>query len=331
MSSSERSKSLVREFAPSTLAVTNKVTVIVVAIIIAIGGYFSYVSMPKELYPEITLSTIYINTIYPGNSPTDIENLITRHLEKELNVIKGVSKIESTSSQDVSTIIVEFNEEVSIEEAIRECKNAVDRSKKDLPNDLDNDPSVIELDFSEIPIVTINLSGNFDIDDLKSYADYLKDNLEDLPEVSKVDISGSREREIEISADLYKMETRSVTFSDIESAVNSENISVSVGDILIDGYRRSSRVVSELKSVEQLANIIVKSEDERPVFLKDIATVSNAYADTRSYARLLNNARGDFYPVISLRVIKKSGENLIAASNKINEMLYKSKSRCVSC
>ncbi|MDW8289024.1 MAG: efflux RND transporter permease subunit, partial [Flammeovirgaceae bacterium] len=260
-----------REFGLSTWAVQNSTSIFILTFIIVLFGLFAYQSMPKEQFPEIKMPTIYINTIYPGNSPVDIENLITRHIEKELKSLKGIKKITSTSAQDVSAIMVEFNEDVSVSKALQDVKDAVDKAKSELPSDLDEEPRVIELDFSELPIMVINLSGDFEIDKLNQYAEYLEEELEALQEVSKVDILGSIKREIQINADILKMEARRVSFSDIENAIAAENITMSAGDLLTEGYRRSLRIFGEFRSVQEIENIIVKYEDDRLVLLKDVA------------------------------------------------------------
>ncbi len=316
-----------REFGLSSLSINNATSVFILVFIITGFGLFSYISMPKEQFPEIVLPNIYINTIYPGNSPVDMENLITRPIEKEIKSLKGVKKITSTSLQDVSIIIVEFNEDVEASDALIDVKDAVDKAKSELPTDLDEDPMVMELDFSEIPIVMINLSGDFEIDKLKDYAEYLEDKIEALPEVSKVDIIGALDREIQINADPFYMAASNVTFGDIEGAIASENITASAGDVLINGFRRSIRIPGEFNNVEELENVIVKSEKGRPVYLKDIAEVKDSYVERYSYSRLAtsNFLKEGNYPVVSLRVVKKTGENLINASEEIDKLLEKAK------
>ncbi|MCS7004207.1 MAG: efflux RND transporter permease subunit [Cytophagales bacterium] len=315
-----------RNFGLSTLALRNSTSVFILTAIISVAGLFAYLNMPKESFPEIVIPTVYINTVYPGNSPLDIENLITRPLEKELDAVKGVKKISSTSAQDVSIIIIEFNENVDIRKALQDTKDAIDRAKKDLPNDLDRDPVAMELDFTEIPIMEINLSGDFEIEKLKEYAEKLEEEIEMLPEVRRVDVLGAVEREIQINVDLYKMEAMKVTFNDIEQAITSENMTISGGDIMRNGFRRSLRIDGEFKSVEEIANIIVKHEDQNIIFLRDVAEVIDTYEERKSYSHL--GAAGEFLtqgmkPVVSVKVIKKGGENLVFADAKIQAILQK--------
>lgn len=220
-----------KEFKLTTIAVKNRTSVFVLtAIIIGIGVY-SYISMPKESFPEIEIPTIYVGTIHPGNSPADMESLITRPIEKEINTIAEVDNIKSTSVQDYSTVIVEFTTGTEVSDALTKVKDAVDKAKSELPNDLKEDPDVFEINFSEFPILNINLSGNYSIEELNDFAEYLEDEIENFREISKVDIRGLDEKEVRIIVDPHKMEARFLKFGDIENAVVAENINLSGGGI----------------------------------------------------------------------------------------------------
>lgn len=323
MENKEHKKAVLPEFGLSSFAIQNKTSVFILTAIIAVMGLVAYNQMPKEQFPEVVIPTVLINTIYPGNSPVDIENLVSRHIEKEVKSVKGVKKVSSTSSQDVSSIVVEFNENVEIGKALQDTKDAVDKSKRNLPTDLDTDPQVLEVDVSQIPIVMVNISGNYDMEKLRYYAEYLEDRFEELPEVSSANLIGALDREIQINADIYKMDARKVTFSDIENAIRAENIAMSGGEVLTDGYRRSMRISGEFKNTEDIANIIIKSEDLDAVYLKDVAEVKDAFVERKSYARLATQEFGEKgnYPVVSLRVVKKNAENLINADEKIKQLV----------
>jgi multidrug efflux pump len=311
----------IREFALSTLSIDNRTTVFVLSIIIAIMGIIAYRSMPKATFPDLVVPKIYIGTPYPGNSPVDVEKLITRPLEKELKSITGIDKITSTSLQGYSTIIAEFNFDVSPTDALRKVKDAVDKAKsnKKIPDDLPSDPNVFEMNFSEFPILNINLSGDFSIDQLKEYAEYLEDEIEQLPGVSKVDIRGVQEKEMKVEVDVNKMEALQISFDDIENAIRSENVMVAGGDILTDSYRRTVRVLGEFTSANELKNVIVKREKLNIVYLREIADVTFGFAERNSYAREFGK------PVVMLDVVKRSGANLIITSEEINNIIYKAK------
>lgn len=312
-----------KEFKLSSLAVNNRTSVYVLTFLVFIIGLMAYQSMPKESFPEIKQPTIYVNTIYPGNSPIDMENLVTRPIEKEINTIKGVKTMKSTSVQDVSVIIAEFELDVDPTEALNDVKEAVDRAKSELPGDLPRDPNVMELDFSEFPVMNINIAGNYPYEQLKHYAEYLEEEIENLPEISEVDISGLQEDEVEISVDKIKMEALEISFRDIESAITGENASMSGGDIqIIEGSsinRRSLRIDGEFKAVSDIENVIVKHEFQNIVYLKDIAVVHFGPKEPVSFARL--NGK----PVLALDVKKKSGENLLNAADKIKKIIEKAK------
>ena len=308
-----------RSFKLTNLSLKNKTTVFILTFLLTIFGLISYQSMPKSLYPDIVMPTIMVQTVYPGNSPADIENLITRPIEKELKSIKGIKKLSSSSLQDNSSIIVEFNTDVELKTALQDVKDGVDKAKGDLPSDLDMDPMVMDIDFSEFPILNINLSGDFSLDELKVYAEYLQDEIETFSEISKVEITGLLDKEVLIEADLHLMESTKVSFRDIEDAVRFENISIAAGDVLIGDLRRTVRTSAEFKSAKEIGNIIVKHEKGNIVYLKDIATVTNGYEDRESFARLYSN------PVVSLNVVKKTGQNLLVANDKIMALLAQSK------
>ena len=306
--------SKLREFGLTSGAVKNGISVLLVTLMIFAFGFYAYRVMPKEQYPEISFPQVYINTIYFGNSAPDIESLVTRPLEKEINQVDGIKDVTSTSLPDYSVIIAEFESDVDIQEAVRLVKDAVDKAKADLPNDLNEDPLVEDINFSEMPIMNINLSGDFTNDELRNYAEYLEDEIEDLGEISDVAIKGAFDREVKIDVDLLQMQAREVSFQDIENAVRSENITMSGGEIKGADFNRAIRVIGEYEDPELMRNIIVKSENMSPVYLRDIAKVTFGYKDRTSIAR------SDSKPVVSLDVIKKSGENLLFASDKIYDI-----------
>ena len=308
-----------KQFKPSSWAVDNKISIYVFTFIITLMGVASYNSIPKESFPDIVVPTIYINTIYYGNSPTNIENLVTKPIEKQLKGISGVKKLNSTSLQDVSVIMVEFNTNVDVPVAKQKVKDAVDKAATDLPKDLTTQPNVMEVAFSDLPIMYVNLAGNMDLNKLKEYADDLKDKIEGMKQISRVVMVGDLEREIQINVDMYKLQAASLSMYDIYNAVHSENLNVSGGLVPMDGMKRNLTVQAEFKSVEEIKNLIVTSPTGARLYLKDIAEVKDGNKEQESYARLAGKN------VITLNVIKRSGENLIEASDKINETIKEMK------
>lgn len=312
-----------KEFKLSSFSVNNVITVYVLAVIIFISGLMAYISMPSETFPEIVLPQIYVGTPYPGNSPLDIEKLITRPLEKEINGITGIDEIISTSVEGYSTIQVIFDFSVPVEEALRKVKDKVDiaKGKADFPQDLPADPNVFEMNLSEMmPIQNINLSGNFNLEQLKAYAEYIEEKIEDLPEISKVEIRGVDDKEVRVSIDLQRMESLNISFNDIAGAIQNENVSISGGSLLIDGYRRNIRVVGDFQNVKEIADVVIKHERGNLVYLRDIATVDFIQVETESFAREYGR------PVVMLDVMKRSGENLLAVSEDIDKIIAEARS-----
>jgi multidrug efflux pump len=307
-----------KEFKPTSWAIDNKTSIYMLAVILAIFGMISYSTIPKEQIPEIQLTYISIGTMYPGTSPSDIENFITRPLEKEMKSLEDVKEITSSSVQDFSSIIVEFNAGTDLTEAKQRVKDAVDKAANDLPNDLINEPQVAELDFSELPIMNINLSGDYSLETLKVYADDMVDRIEQVPEITRVDIVGALDREIQVNVDMYKMQAAMVTFRDIQTAIQNENVTISGGNIDMSGMSRSVRVVGEFANADVIKNISVTSSSGAIVNIGDIAEVKDSHKKVESFARLAGQN------VVTLNVIKKSGENLINAAEQIeaitNEM-----------
>jgi multidrug efflux pump len=308
--------SVIREFKLTTASLKNKNTIFLITFLFAVFGIFSYRSLPKELFPDVVIPTIMVQTFYPGNPPIDIENLITRPLENEINTVTGIKKLSSSSTQDNSSIFVEFQTDIDIKSALQDVKDAVDRVKADLPGDLPADPMVMDIDFSEFPIINVNLSGDFSLHELKRFADYLEEEIEAITEISKVDITGIDEREIQINVDPVRMNALELSFQDIEGAIAQENLSIAGGSLLFDDNTRwAIRTVGEFSDVREMENIIIKQEGGHIVYLRDVAVIEDTYAYPMSFARL------DDQPVVSLQVVKKAGENLLSATDKILRVL----------
>jgi multidrug efflux pump subunit AcrB len=311
MKSAERLK----ELAITSWCINNRVSIYVFTLIVSVAGLVTYNGLPKELFPDVVVPTIAVSTIYPGASPQDIENLITKPLEKQLKSISGVKKVTSNSMSDFCLITAEFNTDQDPKQCKLKVKDAVDKGKKDLPSDLKNDPQIQEFDISEQPIMNINLAGDIPLEQLKKYADNLKDKIEGMKEITRVDIIGGYSREIQVNVDMYKMTAAGISLLDIENAISRENLNVSGGEVRIGEMRRNLRVTGEFKSPEQIGNIVVRSFTGNPAFIRDIAIVRDSHADKQDFARL------DHKTVVTLNVIKRSGENLLNATDKIYEYI----------
>ena len=309
-----------KEFSISSWAVDNRVTVYIITLLIVVTGVIAYTSMPREDFPEIIENKVYISSVFPGNSAEDVEKLIVKPLEKEIKNISGVEKVTASSFQDYGMIVVEFADKIGIEEAKVKIKDKVDivKADTDWPN-LDNgskvEPSVFELNISEeVPILNINMQGNYTTQQLKDYGKKLQDDIEEIPEVKKVDILGVDDKEVEIAVDIFKMTAAQVSFDDIQNAVKYENMTLSGGNLTSQGSRNNIRIVGEIKDPKELENIIVK-HNGGTIYLKDVATVSFKEKEKTTYAREKGSE------VVMLNVKKRSGQNMISAIEQVKEKI----------
>ena len=309
----------IKEFKPSSWAIDNKMTVYLITIFICLAGIMAYNSLPKEQFPDITVPTIYINTINGGNSPTNIENTITKPIEKRLKGISGIKKFNSTSLQDVSVIVVEFHTNVKVEVAKQKVKDAVDEARGDMPTTLTREPMIKEIAFSEIPIMYINVAGKYDLKQLKKYAEDLQDRVEGLKEINEVKLVGALDREIQVNIDAYKLQAAQLSLTDIQRAIGQENLTISGGNIPLNGMKPTLSIKSEFKNPKEIENIIVTSASGAKLFIRDFATVVDGFKEQESYSS--SNGKN----VITLNVVKRSGENLIDAADKIEGIIAEMK------
>jgi multidrug efflux pump len=311
-----------KNFSISTWSVNNKMTVYVITAILLIGGLMSYYSMPRESFPEIIETKIYISVINPGNSAEDVEKLITKPLEEEFNNISGVTKITSNTIEDYTSILVEFDEDISVEVAKQKIKDKVDKVKSatDWPT-IDGagkvEPNVFDLNIGEeMPILNINLTGDFTSEKLKEYAEYLEERIERLPQIKEAAIRGAEDKEVEIAVDMYKMAAAKVSFDDIINSVKFDNKTVSGGNVSENGIKKNIRVIGEVNKPSDLENIIVKKQDGT-VYLRDIATITFKEKERTTFARDYGNQ------VVMLDIKKRSGKNMVEAVAGVRSIIEK--------
>ncbi len=308
-----------KEFLPSTWAIEHRTVIYVIMVIFFVLGLRSYVTMPRETFPEINDTKVFVSTVYPGNTAEDIERAITDPLEEALKAVPNLVEIKSTSSEDFSVIEVEFDENISIDDAKQKAKDLVDgvTSGPDWPvfNNAKVEPNVFELDFSELrPILNINMHGDYPIEQLKAYAELLKARVEQLPEIKEVNIRGIQVFEVEVAVDIYKMTAAQVSFNDIINAISRENTTISGGNVVLGGQRRNIRLTGEIEDPEDLANFVVKTE-KGPVYLGDLADISFQEKEKTSFARSFGEK------AVLLDVVKRGGKNLVQASQEIKEIV----------
>ncbi|MDX8553927.1 efflux RND transporter permease subunit [Tenacibaculum sp. 1B UA] len=320
----KQKKQVDKEFGLSSWAINNKTTIYVMMVMILITGISAFLSMPRENFPEIRETKIYISSLYPGNTAEDIEKLITDPLEDRLKTVSNVVEITSTSQEDYSMVVVEFDENISVDQAKQKVKDEIDQetSGEDWPtfNGAKVEPNVFELSISEeMPILNINISGDYPVDKLKEFGEYLEDEIEDLQEIKKVDIRGAEEKEVEVAVDIYKMMAAQVSFQDVINAINGGNLTMSAGNLIASGQRRTVRILGEIEDPQELQDFVVKSEKGNSIYLKDIAKVSFKDKDKTTYAREFGEA------VVMLDVKKRSGKNMVEAAEKIQKIVEDTK------
>lgn len=316
---SKHKKNTDKEFRLASWAIDNPSVIYVMIGLFLWIGFNSYRAMPREDFPEIVETKVYISTPYPGNTAEDIERLITDPLEDKLKNISNVVEVTSTSQEDYAIITVEFDEEITVEAAKQKVKDEVDSEKagEDWPtfNGAKVEPNVFDLNFSEeVPIMNINFTGDYPVEKLKEYAEYLQDEIEDLAEVKKADIRGAQEKEVEVAVDVYKMMAAKVSFENVLSAISNGNMTLSAGNFKASGQRRTIRILGEIETPSQLNDFVVKSENGA-VYLKDIAEVNFNEKDKTTYAREFGEN------VVMLDVKKRAGRNAISAADKIREIV----------
>tara|TARA_R110000751_G_scaffold14621_2_gene47246 strand:+ start:140041 stop:143553 length:3513 start_codon:yes stop_codon:yes gene_type:complete len=312
----KKKKQVDKEFGLSSWAINNKTTMYVLIAVIFYLGISAFFDMPRENFPEVNETKIYVSSIYPGNTAEDIEKLISDPLEDKLKTVSNVVEITSTSQEDYSILIVEFDDGLTVDQAKQKVKDEIDTetSGEDWPtfNGAKVEPDVFELSLSEeMPILNINISGDYPIQKLKEYAEYLQDEIENLQEIKKADIRGAQEKEVEVAVDIYKMMAAQVTFNDIIGAINNGNLTMSAGNLKASGQRRTIRVLGEIETPAELENFVVKAENGNSIYLKDLATVSFKEEDKTTFAREYG------HPVVMLDVKKRAGKNMVAAAEQI--------------
>lgn len=303
-----------KEFWLSTFSINNRISVLVLVGLIAILGIQSYINIPKESAPDITIPNIMVITTYPGVSPEDMESLITRNLEDELSGISDIKEMTSTSAEGYSNINLEFNSDVNIDDALQKVREKVDLAKPELPSEAE-DPVIQEINFSEFPIMQVNISGQYGLVQLKEIAEDLQDQIEAVPSVLEVNLAGGLEREVKVDVDLPKLKYYGLSFGDIIAAIQQENVTVPGGNIEVGIKKFLLRVPGEFNSVDPIEDIVIDAPDDKPIYIRDVADVKFGFKERETYAELNSD------PVISLSIVKRSGENILETSAAVKTIM----------
>ena len=302
----------IKEFKPSSWSIENKTSIYLLTLFLMFAGTMAYINIPKEQFPEVVFPQIMVNTIYPGTSPENMESLISKEIEKQVKAVPGLKKVTSNSIENFSSVMCEFNTTEDVQVAKQRVKDAVDKAQ--LPSDLRDKPTVIDIDISQVPIMNVHVSGDLSLDRLKYFADIVKDRIEAMKEISRVDMVGALDREIQVNVDMYKMSSNLLTLTDIERAVQGENMTISGGNVDMNNIKRNMSISGQFTNPRQIQEIVLRGGSGAIVKLKDIADVKDTYEEPKSYARF------DGKNVISLNVIKRGGQNLIIASDEIKRI-----------
>ncbi|MCI5179441.1 MAG: efflux RND transporter permease subunit [Candidatus Electrothrix sp. AW3_4] len=302
----------------SDLAVKKSISVLVLATLILVMGIYSYFTLPREAEPDISIPHIFVSTAYRGVAPGDIENSITIEIENKLKSLDGVKNIKSVSSEGESLIDVEFITGVDIDDALRKVKDKVDEAKGELPTDLEDDPYVFEVNISEMPILIFSLAGTCGERCLKKIADDLEDKIEGVSGVLDVEITGAREREIRIEFFPEKLAYYGLSIPAVQAAVQGENSNTSGGSLHLGDGKFQIRVPGEFTTPEELYGLVIGIHDGQPVYARDVAQVLDTLKEETSRSRLND------LPAVNIVVKKRSGENIIAIADAVQDILQKS-------
>jgi multidrug efflux pump subunit AcrB len=299
-----------KEFRLTSYAIDHKTSVFVLFFIITLGGLISYARIPKESFPEMEIPMIAVNTIYPGVAPADMETLVTRPIEDELNTIADIEELTSTSIEGYSSVVAEFSTTVDLEDALQKVREKVDLARPELPEDAE-EPTIVEFNFDEVPIMQVNLSGEYGLVRLKELGEELQDRLEQIPSILRVDLRGGLEREVKVDVDLAKLKYYDLAMFDVIEAIQTEHVNIPGGSIDVGDFKYLVRVDGEFEDPTLIEDLVLTTVQGRPVYVRDIATVEFGFAERETFARL------DGSSVVTLDVVKRTGENIIETSEAV--------------
>ena len=318
----------------TNLAIDNRTSIVVLTVLLTLGGLLSYLTIPKESQPSIEIPYIVVTTLYPGASPDDVESLITQHIEQEVQGVNGIKEIRSTSTEGVSSIVIEFNPEISTDDAFQKVRDKVDIAKPDLPSDVE-EPMVNEIDMSEFPVLTINLAADYSLARLKEVAEDLQDELETIPSVFEVTLLGGLDREVQVNVDLRALQGYNLTFDDVIETIREENTNIPGGSVDVDRLNYLVRVDGEFDDPAEINDLVIDAPGGQPIYVRDVAEVVFGFHDRTSYARLRQfrekdeedrlvtfpAAETEAFQVVSLQVKKRSGENILETVDRVKATL----------
>ena len=308
-----------KEHPLATFAVDHSTAVVVLFVLVTVAGVLAYGSIPKESFPEIEIPTVAVSTVYPGVSPSDMETLVTRPLEEELNGISEIDELNSTTIEGYSNITVEFSSSVDMNEALQKVREKVDLARPELPDEAE-DPQIIEFNTEEVPVMQVNLSGDYSLVRLKEIGEDLQDRLEQINQVLRAELRGGRERKVLVSVDLTDLKYYGVSLGSLVSTIQSENVDVPGGSIDAGAQEYLLRVGGRFDDPRRIEDLVVARKGGRPIYVRDLADVDFGFADRESFARL------DGSPVVTLSIVKRSGANILKTSGQVRDAVQEMRS-----
>jgi multidrug efflux pump subunit AcrB len=296
------------------ISVDNRTSVLILVAIIIIMGVSSYISLPREASPDVQIPLIIVSTPYFGVSPEDIESLITQPIEKELNAITEIKEIRSSSFEGYSLVQAEFDSGFDIDEALQKVRDKVNKAESELPDDVEK-PEIIEINFSEFPIMIFNIGGPQGLVKLKDIAEDVKDELENIDGILDVEISGGLEREVQVNVDIDKLIHFNIRFDDVINTIRDENRTIPGGLIDVNNSSFLVRIPGEFDEPYIIEDLIVKIKDGKPIYVRDVADVVYGFEERTTYARLNGNE------VVSISISKRLGANIISIAEQVKAVI----------
>ncbi len=296
-------------------ALKRQVTVLALLVLIVIAGVYCYVTLPRESFPDITIPYVFVTTTYEGVAPEDMEELITIPIERKLKGIDDVEEIRSTSAEGLSTVAIKFLPKVDIDDALQKVRDKVDQAKNDLPAELEDDPVIKEVNFSDMPVIRVVLSGPFSLRRLQNLAEDIQDRLESIAGVLEARLTGGLEREIHVEFDLDRVGAYNVPFSSIVGSVTNSNVNMPSGSMDIGEGKYLVRVPEDFQHPSEIFSIVAFVRDGKPVYLRDVATIKDAFKDPLTRSRI-NQEKS-----VTIAVLKRSGENIVRVTDEVKRVI----------
>ena len=297
------------------VALKRQVTVLTLMVFILIAGIYCYITLPRENFPDITIPYVFVTTTYEGVAPEDMEELISIPIERKLKGISDVEEIRSTSAEGISTVAVKFLPSVDIDDALQKVRDKVDLAKKDLPGDLPDDPVLQEVNFSDLPVIRVVLSGPFSLRRLQKFAEDMEDRLESIPGVLDASLSGGLEREIHVEFDLDRVGAYRVPFSSLINAVSKSNVNMPGGSMDIGQAKYLVRVPEDFQDPAEIFSIVAFVRDGKPVYLRDVAFIRDSHKDPLTRSRI-NGVKS-----VTLAIQKRSGDNIVEVTDQVKAIV----------